>query len=450
VGSLATPTLFLKNKYLRPFCLFGLLIFVFVPFWLSSSKPAPAQDNTTLVVFSRHTFRGISEHMGPQKISLPKYGINIQIPTLSYDEDATPQGLFIAEHFAAPGLQKAAALAVKAVGEDKVFDSHWDEIRAELGAERTFWTALYLKKGIEEKDAQHNAGIKFTGCETVSGKAVDAVSSDHPVKNCAHGDVYLQLIQASPDLPKLKATFQDFLNTVRAAIGLTSPVEIPDPIYSPDGSLPREYDELASLASIIEMIADLGPPLPQIFPSSDPRPLAQLGKVALQRGVNSLGIRFFTSEPSPLSDAVSVFPVNYMLSRPKGSHTIVVSHDNMMSALTSSLGIISSNSDPDDWAFFPIESYVFAFGNSNVSIVRMRIEIKNPDGAIPGNYVSKVIWKGGLDQWNEKVKALNQRAKTLDLGKVGNTRFEAIKECKAEQIDVAFYTRSHHRMLEKP
>jgi hypothetical protein len=125
VGSLATPTLFLKNKYLRPFCLFGLLIFVFVPFWLSSSKPAPAQDNTTLVVFSRHTFRGISEHMGPQKISLPKYGINIQIPTLSYDEDATPQGLFIAEHFAAPGLQKAAALAVKAVGEDKVFDSHW-------------------------------------------------------------------------------------------------------------------------------------------------------------------------------------------------------------------------------------------------------------------------------------------------------------------------------------
>jgi hypothetical protein len=117
--------------------------------------------------------------------------------------------------------------------------------------------------------------------------------------------------------------------------------------------LPKDYDELAALASIIEMIADLGPPLPQIFPSSDPGPLAQLGKVALQRGVNSLGIRFFTSEPSPLSDAVSVFPVNYMMSRPKGSHTIVVSHDNMMSALMSSLGVISSNSAPDDWAFFP-------------------------------------------------------------------------------------------------
>jgi hypothetical protein len=166
--------------------------------------------------------------------------------------------------------------------------------------------------------------------------------------------------------------------------------------------------------------------------------------------VDSLGIRFFISEPSPLSDAVSVFPVNYMMSRPKGSHTIVVSHDNMMSALISSLGIISSKSDPDDWAFLPIESYVFAFGNSNVSVVRMRAQIHDPDGAIAGNYVSQVVWKGRLDQWNEKVRALNQRAKTLDLGKEGNACFEAIKECKAEEIDVALYSRSHHPAFDKP
>ena len=444
----STPSL--KNKDLKRFCLFGLLMLVFFPVRLSSSKPVPARDNTTLVVFSRHTFRGISKSVGPQRISLPQYGIDIPIPTLSYGEDATPQGLIIAEHFAAPGLQEAAALAVRAIAENKVFDGHWDEVRAEFAAERTFWTALYLKRGIEEKDAEHKPAIKFTGCKTVSGKAVDAVSSDHLVKNCVPDDVYLQLLKASPDLPKLKATFQDFLNTVRAAIGLTSPAVIPDPVYSPDGSLPKDYDELAALASIIEMIADLGPPLPQIFPSSDRRPLTQLGKVALQRGVESLGIRFFVSEPSPLSDAVSVFPVNYMMSRPKGSHTIVVSHDNMMSALISSLGIISSKSDPDDWAFLPIESYVFAFGNSNVSVVRMRVHINDPDGAIAGNYVSQVVWKGRLDQWNEKVRALNQRAKTLDLGKDGNACFEAIKECKAEEIDVALYSRSHHPMFEKP
>ena len=157
----------------------------------------------------------------------------------------------------------------------------------------------------------------------------------------------------------------------------------------------------------------------------------------MQRGVNSLGIRFFTSEPSPLSDAVSVIPVNYMMSRPQGSHTIVVSHDNMMSALMSSLGIISSNSDPDDWAIFPIETYVFAFGSSNVSIVRMRVEI-SPDGAIPGNYGSQVVWRGSVQQWNEKVMALNERAKTLNLGPCGNACLNAVKECEAQRINVVF------------
>ena len=429
----------MKNKNLMRFCLFGLLMVLFF-------SPCLASDNTTLVVFSRHTFRGISTNVAPQKIFLREFGVNPPIPSLSYGENATPQGLIIAESFAAPGLQEAAALAVGAIAENKVFDGHWDEVRAELAAERTFWTGLYLIEGIKEQDAEHNRAIKFTGCKTDPGKAVDAVSSDHPIKKCVSTDsdskaVYLQLLRASPDLPKLKATFQHFLNTVRAAIGLSDPVVIPDPVYSVgphhDPTLPREYDRIAALASIIEMIAELGPPLPQIFPSGDRAHLMQFGKVALQRGVNSLGIRFFTSEPSPLSDAVSVIPVNYMMSRPQGSHTIVVTHDNMMSALMSSLGIISSNGDPDAWAIFPIETYVFAFGSSNVSIVRMRVEI-SPGGAIPGNYGSQVVWNGSVQQWNEKVMALNERAKTLNLGPGGNACLNAVTECEAQRINVVF------------
>ena len=165
--------------------------------------------------------------------------------------------------------------------------------------------------------------------------------------------------------------------------------------------------------------------------------LMQSGKLAVQRGVNSVGIRFFTSEPSPLSDAVSVIPVTYMMSRPQGSHTIVVSHDNMMSALMSSPGAISSNRAPDDWAIFPIETYVFAFGSSNVSIVRMRVEI-GPDGAIPGNYESQVVWNGSVQQWNEKVMLLNERAKTLNLGTGGTACVKAVTECEAQRINVGF------------
>ena len=65
----------------------------------------------------------------------------------------------------------------------------------------------------------------------------------------------------------------------------------------------------------------------------------------------------------------------------------------------------------------------------------------SPDGAIPGKYASQVVWKGRLDQWNQKVQALNQRAKTLDLGKDGNACLNAITECKADEINVVFYTR---------
>ena len=425
----------MKTKNLMRFCVFGFVLMLFPR--VAVCQSIPGSDNTSLIVFSRHTFRGTSKKVGPTKISLPQYGIDLAIPILSYGEDATPQGLSIAEHFAAPGLQQAAALAVAATGEDKLFDGHWDEIRAELSTERTFWTGLYLRKGLEENDPQRNRGIEFTGCPFDPGKdkdAIDAVSSDHPVKKCVPPTVYLALIKASPDRPKLKNNLQNFLNTVRAAIGLGFPVEIPNPDYDEKGSLPKEYDQIASLASIIEMIADLGPPLPQIFRSGDRAHLTQLGKLAVQRAVNSLGIRFFTSEPSPLSDAVSVIPVNYMMSRPRGSHTIVVSHDNMMSALMSSLGIISSSSPPDDWAFFPIESYVFAFGSSHVSVVRMRVEISDPDGGILGNYASQVVWRGSHSQWNEKVRALKERARTMDLSGCD----QPATECEARRMKVVF------------
>jgi hypothetical protein len=80
---------------------------------------------------------------------------------------------------------------------------------------------------------------------------------------------------------------------------------------------------------------------------------------------------------------------------------------------------------------------VFAFGSSNVSIVRMRVEI-SPDGAIPGNYGSQVVWKGSVQQWTEKVMELNERAKTLDLGTCGNHCVKAVKECEAQRINVGF------------
>jgi hypothetical protein len=102
----------MKNKDVTRFCLFGLLMVL-------CFSPCLATDNTTLVVFSRHTFRGISTNVGPQKIFLREFGVAVPIPSLSYGENATPQGLTITERFAARGLQEAAAVAVGAIAENK-------------------------------------------------------------------------------------------------------------------------------------------------------------------------------------------------------------------------------------------------------------------------------------------------------------------------------------------
>ena len=109
-------------------------------------------------------------NVGPQEIDVDQYDIKINIPTLSYSEDATPQGLIIAERFAAPGLQEAAALAVGAIAENRVFDGHWDEVRAELAAQRTFWTGLYLIKGIKKQDAEQ-PGDQIHRMQDRSGKS---------------------------------------------------------------------------------------------------------------------------------------------------------------------------------------------------------------------------------------------------------------------------------------
>jgi hypothetical protein len=70
----------------------------------------------------------------------------------------------------------------------------------------------------------------------------------------------------------------------------------------------------------------------------------------------------------------------------------------------------------------------------------MRVEISEPDGAIPGNYASQVVWKGSLSQWNEKVRALNQRARTMDLSACD----QPVTECEARQMKVVFHTRGEH------
>jgi hypothetical protein len=66
----------------------------------------------------------------------------------------------------------------------------------------------------------------------------------------------------------------------------------------------------------------------------------------------------------------------------------------------------------------------------------MRVEISDGDGAMPGNYASQVVWRGGLSQWDAKVRALNQRASTMNLSACD----QPVTECDARRLKVVFHT----------
>ncbi len=407
--------------------LFFLMFFSSVTAYAAS---APTSDDPTIVVFSRHTFRGITRAIGPQTISLPDFGTALAVPTLSYGYDATPHGLVIAQEYAAKGLNQAASIAVKTLGESKKFDRRWDEIRADFSSQRTFWTGLYLREGLGGNL------IPFTGCKTTEGQSVDVVSSPGTVKECIPADTLQKLRANSPDLKRFRLRTQALMDVISSATGKEIST-LPDLVIGADGKFPPAYAAILNLASMIEMSAELGPPLERLFKGLSREPLSKSGKDAVAASLNAIGLKFFISVPSPVADAIAVHPVDYITSQPKGSHTIVVAHDDFISAILRSLGLISSNDDPDNLAIYPIESFVFALGDSSVSVVRMRIQTK-PDGTIPGPYSSWVLWKGTRAQWDEKVAALHGRAQALDFGETANKRLKTLRVCGAEKVDVLF------------
>jgi hypothetical protein len=68
----------MKTKNPPTFCLLGIVLMLLPG--LVRSQSDPASDDTTLVVFSRHTFRGTAKKTEPTKIFLSQYGIDLVIP----------------------------------------------------------------------------------------------------------------------------------------------------------------------------------------------------------------------------------------------------------------------------------------------------------------------------------------------------------------------------------
>ena len=389
-----------------------LIGFVFTVLTLGvlSAPPVMAQapaDGTTLVVFSRHTFRGVDHSIGRQQVSLPQFGLDLTVPMLSYGMEATPHGLALTQKYASPALNEAAAKAVRAVEPSRTFSGQWDEIRADLATSRTFFTALYLREGLY---ATQKTPILLTGCPTREGKGVDPVSIQQPVNDCIPPEEIQKLQASSPNLERLRQAGESLLSLVGSATGKPGPFKL-------EPAAPRSsvYAQLGTLASAIEMTSEQGPPLGRLFPEARPENLRKFEPEAVRRASNYLGVRFTALAPMEYAYACSAFPVQYINATPPGRHVVVLAHDSDLSALCRSVGAIADAGDIDDLAFYPLESIVFAIGEKRASIVRMRIKI-GADGSIPGPFESRVMWQGSRAEWDQKSQKVVQQAQAWQAG----------------------------------
>ena len=395
--------------------------------------PAPAQappsDGVTLVVFSRHTFRGIDYTVGPQRISLPQYGLDFPLPMLGYAFEASPQGLNLTQKFAGPAIQEAATRAVEAV-QKTPFNRHWDEIRADLAASRCFFTALYIREGLQ---AGQKDPILLTGCPTQERQGIDAVSVGGPVYKCIPPEETTRLLVKSPNQERLRQAALSLVSLVGTALGKTGPYNLPEPIDPATGKSNPVYVQLSSLAMAIEMASDLGPPLGLLFPQASKQAVGLCEADAVRRASNYLGVRFTALIPMELAYAWSVFPLQY-IHEMAGRHVIVLSHDNDISSLCRALDLISDDGNVDELAIYPMESIVFALTDTRASVVRMVMK-KSPDGSLPGPFESRLMWQGSRGEWDAKVRKVDQQAQAW---KAGAAERAKIRILPAPALDVLF------------
>jgi hypothetical protein len=181
------------------------------------------------------------------------------------------------------------------------------------------------------------------------------------------------------------------------------------------------------------MSASLRAPLSQIFPGASD----EQGKEVVSAGVNALGMRFFIGNPGAMADATSVYPLRFFDAQPEGSRTIVLTHDDMISNLLRSLSFVSSESTPDEWGIYPMESVIIAISDAHASVVRMRLNV-NDDGRIPGQFSHKLLWQGTRDDWNAKVLAVENSAQTLDVSEQTRACLDALEICTDDNLDVRY------------
>ncbi|PTX98802.1 hypothetical protein DB345_03530 [Spartobacteria bacterium LR76] len=372
----------------------GIVVSLLVSLLTSSAKAE--EPPTTIAVYARHTFRGVSKAVPPEVIDLPEIGFRFTPPMFAYGMDAMPEGLRIAQDVYPAGLRAAVEMAGQAVGV-KGLDQHWDLIRPDLGTSRDFETALFIRRGLGGK-------VPLVGVPSRDTEVRDFVTS-FSLSALQPETIEEFRRKITPEESRaLRESTAGFLQAFQqAALGTSQPVTIP-PVF-PDGKTEAPiFRETAKLAVSLEMAAAKGSPLRVLF--GKPAGQQDIGTL-IHTGLKVSAARWLINNPGATGSIQAWFPLRHIDHLPPGSRQILVGHDIQYFFILRSLGLISLADGFRDGPVLPLDSVIFAFRGDRAAVVRLQVQLRRDGSA--GAFRPALLWQGSRSEWDARLARIRKQ-----------------------------------------
>ena len=377
----------------------SLLVYLAVGSLLAGAFPHAwaGEVEPTIVVYTRHTFRGVTAEMPPGTIEIPQIGLTYELPALSYEMNATEGGLAIARQDYPQALESGVRAALDAIGEKRDFGNRWDSIRADLATQRTYETALHIKRGL-------GGNVPLTGCPTRGSEVSDPVTSADWIRAALGEKAMQSLPLPAKGEARVQASAEAFVQSLQKVLtGKESQIELP-PLRNGTAKTPL-FESLSLLAQSMEMVATKGPPISLLL--GKPAENEDVAGV-IAAGLSLTAANWYMIFPGQTADLAAWPTLAYVGSLPAGRHEILVGHDEQLFCIKQSLGLVEFEKDPTTARIYPMETAIFVKNADRVALVGLRL-LYEKNGQTLGKFGHRVFWQGSLQEWESRVEAVKQR-----------------------------------------
>ncbi len=354
----------------------------------------PNQEDYKVLSLTRHSFKGVPFVNG-QEISLP-HDISLPNPFISWDDQLSEAGAHLIQISAINRCVQAGFNELK-LGK---WSKKWDEIRCDFLYQRTFLTGKIIKQQMKNQDVKLTAVIdkeEANSLYTYDGHNYDSVSYAM-VPGTFPTVVPATPTNINPNILQEKTRI--FLNWLNLAIN-KPPFNGELPPVFVNAEFNSFYTTNITIATDLAIMSAFPiPPLNKLFKNNTHYPFqSELVKSAcnlLDYTVPNL----YSTQYIVYNSIPIIQYLNEMDHSKKGK--MIVTHDIRQLQLLKALDIESNSEN------IPFQSYVIIQARNQICIMYTAPKIGKNGTFHKSAFTTKLIWKGTLVEWNEKILNMMQ------------------------------------------